>query len=98
MNYPNHVAEDEKVRRLQALQARQREIQQIHNDTLVGQEVEVLIENQNQRLGQWVGRTTSNKVVNFASAGEELGGYARVLVTRAGPNSLVGVKVGEGRA
>ncbi len=98
MSYPDHVDEEEKVRRLQALQARQREIQQVRNDTLVGQEVEVLIENQNQRLGQWVGRTTANKVVNFESAGEELGGYARVLITRAGPNSLVGVKAKEGGA
>ena len=93
MSYPNPVDEEEKVRRLMALQVRQKEIQQARNDALVGQEVEVLIENQNERLSQWVGRTTTNKVVNFAGGQEELGGYARVLITRAGPNSLVGEKV-----
>jgi len=83
------VAEEEQGRRLVTLQARQREIQLVRNQTLVGQEFEVLIEGSN-RPGQWAGRTTANRVVNFASLREEPGSYATVRVTGAGPSSLVG--------
>jgi len=90
MNFSSQIPEEEKVRRLQVLQARQREIQLARNERLVGQELEVLVENHSERTGQWVGRTTANRVVNFESAREELGSYVPVRVTRAGPNSLVG--------
>ena len=73
-----------------ALQARQREIQLRRNESLVGGEVEVLVESRNPRQAQWTGRTTANRVVNFSSPSETLGSYVRVRVTRAGPNSLVG--------
>ncbi len=93
MSFSGQIPEEEKVRRLQVLQARQREIQLARNERLVGQEVEVLVESHSERTGQWVGRTTANRVVNFESAGEELGSYIPVRVTRAGPNSLVGERV-----
>ncbi|MGH9804737.1 MAG: TRAM domain-containing protein, partial [Candidatus Acidiferrales bacterium] len=92
-NYPDQLPEEEKTRRLMALQARQREIQLRRNERLVGEEVEVLVESRNPKQLQWRGRTTSNRVVNFASSEEKLGSYVRVLVTRAGPNSLVGERV-----
>lgn len=87
------VPDEETGRRLVVLQARQRKIQLARNQALVGQEFEVLVESDNPRQGQWVGRTTSNRVVNFTGPAAELGGYVRVLVTRAGPNSLVGERV-----
>jgi tRNA-2-methylthio-N6-dimethylallyladenosine synthase len=93
MGFPDQVPEEEKVRRLQAVQARQREIQEARNQRLVGREVEVLIEGHNEKTSQWLGRTTANRVVNFESVGEELGSYVPVRVTRAGPNSLVGERV-----
>src|SRR3989338_7656572 len=83
------VAEEEQGRRLVVLQARQREIQLVRNQALVGQEFEVLVEGSN-RPGQWAGRTTANRVVNFASLREEPGSYVAVRVTGAGPSSLVG--------
>lgn len=92
-NYPDQLPEEEKTRRLMALQARQREIQLKRNERLVGEEVEVLVESRNPKQVQWTGRTTSNRVVNFESAEEKLGSYVRVKVTRAGPNSLVGERV-----
>ena len=92
-DYPGQLAEEEKTRRLIALQARQREIQLRRNEALVGGEVEVLVESRNPKQLQWTGRTTSNRVVNFASAEEKLGSYVRVRVTRAGPHSLVGERV-----
>jgi tRNA-2-methylthio-N6-dimethylallyladenosine synthase len=93
LGFEQPVPEEEQGRRLIVLQARQREIQLARNQALVGQEVEVLVESRNPRRDQWTGRTTSNKVVNFASAQEELGSYVPVRVTQAGPNSLVGERV-----
>lgn len=87
------VPEEEQGRRLSILQAKQREIQLARNQALVGQELEVLVESHNPRRGQWTGRTTTNKVVNFASPGEKPGSYAWVRVTSAGPNSLVGERI-----
>jgi len=86
------VPEEEMGRRLVALQASQREIQLARNQSLVGREFEVLVESHN-RQGQWVGRTTTNRVVNFASGEEKLGDYVPVRVVSAGPNSLVGERV-----
>jgi tRNA-2-methylthio-N6-dimethylallyladenosine synthase len=44
-------------------------------------------------LGQAVGRTSSNRVVNFPGTPEDVGQYLRIAVTSAGPNSLVGERV-----
>ncbi len=88
------VPEEEKGRRLAILQERQRLIQIARNEALVGQTFEVLVDGRHQAKGQWAGRTTSNRVVNFVSPRESLlGEYLQVRVTRAGPNSLVGEQV-----
>ncbi|MGC2420059.1 MAG: tRNA (N6-isopentenyl adenosine(37)-C2)-methylthiotransferase MiaB [Candidatus Acidiferrales bacterium] len=88
------VPEEEKGRRLAVLQERQREIQAARNDKLVGSEFEVLVDAWHAAKGQWAGRSSSNRVVNFTSPGENLlGQYLQVRVTRAGPNSLVGEQV-----
>jgi tRNA-2-methylthio-N6-dimethylallyladenosine synthase len=84
------VAEEEKGRRLGELQERQRQIQLRRNQALIGREFEVLVEGYQQRLGQAVGRTTSNRVLNFAGEADWVGHYMDVRVTAAGPNSLVG--------
>jgi tRNA-2-methylthio-N6-dimethylallyladenosine synthase len=88
------LPEEEKGRRLSLLQERQKEIQLARNRALVGQPFEVLVDNRGHKRGQWAGRTTSNRVVNFNSGRENLlGEYVRVEVTQAGPNSLVGVEI-----
>jgi tRNA-2-methylthio-N6-dimethylallyladenosine synthase len=85
------IPEEEKGRRLAVLQQRQREIQSVRNETLVGQAFEVLVDGRHFGRGQWTGRSTSNRVINFTSPLESLlGQYVQVMVTRAGPNSLVG--------
>jgi tRNA-2-methylthio-N6-dimethylallyladenosine synthase len=94
IGYADPVPDEVKSQRLTALQEKQRSIQIRRNAALVGTEQEVLVEGRHEALGQWVGRTTQNRVVNFTiPSGEEirLGEYRRVQVTRAGPNSLVGV-------
>ncbi|HWQ56239.1 MAG TPA: tRNA (N6-isopentenyl adenosine(37)-C2)-methylthiotransferase MiaB [Bryobacteraceae bacterium] len=88
------IPDEEKTRRLMALNERQRAIQISRNSALIGGVEEVLVEGRNQALGQWIGRTSQNRTLNFTHAGSNgdslIGRYLRVRVTRAGPNSLVG--------
>jgi tRNA-2-methylthio-N6-dimethylallyladenosine synthase len=88
----NQVSEEEKGRRLSILQEKQRSIQIRRNAELIGSVQEVLVEGRNDALGQWIGRTSQNRTLNFTHPGNGslLGKYLNVLVTRAGPNSLVG--------
>jgi tRNA-2-methylthio-N6-dimethylallyladenosine synthase len=93
------VPEEEKGRRLTILQEKQRAIQIHRNADLVGTIEEVLVEGRNRATGQWVGRTSGNRVLNFIHPenGHSLvGEYLDVRVTRAGPNSLAGEAVGRG--
>jgi tRNA-2-methylthio-N6-dimethylallyladenosine synthase len=91
---PDAVPDEEKQRRLAIVQEKQRSIQIRRNAERIGAVQEVLVEGRNQALGQWIGRTTDNRVLNFThsdSAAQNLvGRYLAVLVTRSGPNSLVG--------
>jgi len=91
VGWADSVAEEEKARRLMILQEHQRQIQWGRNQSLVGRTFEVLVEGFQPHLGQAVGRTTSNRVINFPGEPEWLGHYSSVLVTAAGPNSLVGM-------
>ncbi len=87
------IPEQEAGRRLSIIQQRQRAIQLSRNSALTGSTQEVLVEGYNQATGQWIGRTSQNRVLNFSAppAVEGLAGrYAVVLVTGAGPNSLTG--------
>jgi tRNA-2-methylthio-N6-dimethylallyladenosine synthase len=91
------IPEEEKTRRLTIVQERQRAIQIRRNSETIGAVQEVLVEGRNQALGQWIGRTSQNRTLNFAHeicTGESpIGRYLNVRVTRAGPNSLVGESV-----
>jgi tRNA-2-methylthio-N6-dimethylallyladenosine synthase len=84
------VPEAEKSERLAAIQERQRQIQWRRYQALVGGEFEVLVESFQARLGQVVGRTSSNRIVNFQGTPDGVGEYMNVRVKSAGPNSLVG--------
>jgi tRNA-2-methylthio-N6-dimethylallyladenosine synthase len=97
------ISEAEKVKRHAVLQDRQRGIQVAYNETLVGREFEVLVDSQHraklgQNRGQWSGRTSGNRIVNFgvpeAHEGNLLGRYVRVRVTRGGQYSIVGELAG----
>jgi len=88
------IPEEEKGTRLAILQERQRQIQIARNEKLIGQTFEVLVDGRHASRGQWTGRTTGNRVLNFTSRHENiLGEYAQVRVTHAGPHSLVGEHV-----
>jgi tRNA-2-methylthio-N6-dimethylallyladenosine synthase len=95
----DQIPEDEKGRRLAILQDRQRAIQIRRNNRYVGVVEECLVEGFNQATGQWIGRTSQNKTLNFLRTGTEealLGRYVNARVTRAGPNSLAGEREGAG--
>jgi tRNA-2-methylthio-N6-dimethylallyladenosine synthase len=96
LGFADTIPEEEKGRRLALLQEVQRQIQVRRNLALVGRTFEVLVEGYESRLGQAVGRTTSNRVLNFAGEPDDLGTYRQVRVTAAGPNSLVGERVESG--
>ncbi|MBL8227411.1 MAG: tRNA (N6-isopentenyl adenosine(37)-C2)-methylthiotransferase MiaB [Bryobacterales bacterium] len=93
----DQIPEEEKGRRLTILQEKQRGIQLRRNSDMIGNVEEVMVEGLNKATGQWIGRTSQNKTLNFTtgqSNGESLvGSYLPVRVTRAGPNSLVGESV-----
>jgi tRNA-2-methylthio-N6-dimethylallyladenosine synthase len=87
------IPDAEKARRLAVLNDRQKQIGARRNSRHVGQVLEVMVEGKNAARGQWVGRTSQIKVMNFTvPSGVELatGSYVNVLVTGSFPNSLVG--------
>jgi tRNA-2-methylthio-N6-dimethylallyladenosine synthase len=89
----DQIPEEEKGRRLSILQEKQREVQIRQNATYVNKVEECLVEGFNKATGQWIGRTSQNKTLNFLrpAADDDLRGrYVEVRVTRAGPNSLAG--------
>jgi tRNA-2-methylthio-N6-dimethylallyladenosine synthase len=91
----DRIPEEEKQRRLVILQEKQRAIQIRRNAELIGGIQEVLVEGRNHALGQWIGRTSCNRTLNFTHPATDglAGQYLPVRVTRSGPNSLVGESV-----
>ena len=90
--FADRIPEEEKQRRLAILQEKQRAIQIRRNAEMIGETREVMVEGRNHALGQWIGRTSDNRTLNFTHPATEglLGRYLPVRVTRSGPNSLVG--------
>ena len=85
------VDENEKTRRIVALQALQREIQSGLNERMVGQTVEVLVDAASRRREvELSGRTSTNVVVNLPGPAEWIGRTLPVRVERAGPHSVWG--------
>ena len=90
------IPEEEKARRLEVLMARQREIQIARYKKYIGTISEVMVEGRNESRGQWIGRTSQNKTLNFTApetAAPKVGTYVPVRATASFPNSLVGEMV-----
>jgi len=103
LGFADHIPEEEKSRRLAILQEKQRAIQIRRNSEAVGTVEEAFVEGYNHATGQWIGRTSQNRPLNFvhpqhagpgdgvAFSGATLAGtWWNVRVTRAGANSLAG--------
>jgi tRNA-2-methylthio-N6-dimethylallyladenosine synthase len=88
---PDDVPEEEKTRRIMALQALQRGIQSALNARLVGAEVEVLVDAASRRREtELSGRTSQNVVVNLPGPSSWIGQTVRVRVERSGAHSVWG--------
>jgi tRNA-2-methylthio-N6-dimethylallyladenosine synthase len=93
LTYIDSISEQEKSLRLSVLNARQKEISAALNQRHLGEVVEAMVEGRNPARGQWVGRTSQHKVLNFTTNGGEeprMGQYVPVRVTAVFPNSLLG--------
>ncbi|HEV2063081.1 MAG TPA: tRNA (N6-isopentenyl adenosine(37)-C2)-methylthiotransferase MiaB [Thermoanaerobaculia bacterium] len=85
------VVAAERLKRLLDLQT---ELQAESNGSLVGRNLEVLVESRD-RKGQATGRTACNRIVHFPEGENPLpgGSYALVRIGRGLPNSLLGDRV-----
>jgi tRNA-2-methylthio-N6-dimethylallyladenosine synthase len=90
LHMPDALPEEEKSRRLLIMQERQRDIQKQRNLHHINQTLEVMVESRNEARGQWTGRSSQNKTVNFTGSNCAPGSYTSVRITSTFPNSLVG--------
>ena len=87
----DEVPDEEKTRRIMALQALQRDIQTGLNAELVGRTVEVLVDAASRRNdSELSGRTSTNVVVNLPGETTWIGRLVPVRIERAGPHSVWG--------
>src|SRR5262245_3098723 len=95
---PDDVPEAEKSRRIALLQRLQRELQTGLNQTLVGTDVDVLVDAASRRRDtELSGRTSTNVVVNLPGPAAWIGRTIGVRVERAGPHSVWGRAAGVDR-
>jgi tRNA-2-methylthio-N6-dimethylallyladenosine synthase len=93
---PDDVPEEEKTRRIVALQQVLRRIQWGLHERAVGHTVDVLVDHTSRRR-EWElsGRTSGNTVVNFPGDPSLVGRIVPVTIRRAGPNSVWGERANE---
>jgi tRNA-2-methylthio-N6-dimethylallyladenosine synthase len=85
------VTEDEKTRRIVALQALQRGIQTRLNEAAIGRSVEVLVDAASRRREtELSGRTSGNVVVNLPGPANWIGRTVTVRIARASAHSVWG--------
>jgi len=95
-SYPDDVTPEEKKHRLAILQRRLEELAQAKSRAMVGTIQRVLVTGHARKDAAEVsGRTENNRVVNFAGDASLIGGFCRVRITAALPNSLRGELVAE---
>ena len=82
------VPQTEKEGRRRAVEALQERLLTEANAALLGQEVEILVED--RQRGRWRGRTTANKLVFFSDGEDWRGRLARVRICHTSPWSLRG--------
>jgi tRNA-2-methylthio-N6-dimethylallyladenosine synthase len=85
---PDDVPQEEKDRCRKMIEQLQEEIAGEINQRLLGETVEVLVEEKHK--GKWKGRTRTHKLVFFKDDGDWRGKLAQVKITWAGPWSMQG--------
>ena len=92
---PDHVAEEVKVERLARLQELLLKQQQDFSRSLIGREIDLLLEKPGRMPGQLIGRSPWLQSVNVDAKASKIGDIINVRITAAGPNSLF-AEVAEG--
>jgi tRNA-2-methylthio-N6-dimethylallyladenosine synthase len=95
--FEDNVTAEEKKERLQKVEKLQEEVQGAINARLLGQSVEILVEGRNK--GKWYGRTRTDKLVFFNSAGNSaklpdvnlVGQTVIIKIEKTSPWSLQGI-------
>ncbi len=85
------VSEEEKRQRLSALLALQQEITLKKHICLEGSVKEIFVEGKNRNGSQWMGRTRTNKIVNFSASSDVYGHFLDITIKKGCDNSLVGM-------
>jgi tRNA-2-methylthio-N6-dimethylallyladenosine synthase len=95
-NLDDNVPQEEKMRRLHAVEELQERIATEINSALLDTNQEVLVEG--EKDGTFTGRNRMNKLVHFAAEppGTEIGEFVHVRITRTTPWSLCGHQVSAG--
>lgn len=89
-DYPGELPYDLKIERLDRLLDVQKKITRDYNEAQVGTLQEVLVEGASKRSGQFFGRNTYNRIVNFAGDGSLSGSLVNVEIVTGYQNSLLG--------
>jgi tRNA-2-methylthio-N6-dimethylallyladenosine synthase len=90
---PDDVPEEEKMERFRQIEELQEGISLKIHQSLIDEEVEVLVEEKHR--GSWKGRTRTNKLVFFEDEANWRGKLAKVRLHRAGSWSLNGTRLGQ---
>ena len=88
--YNDDVPEEKKKERLKYVQNVQREISLRKNKEKIGRIEEVLIDGHSRNKAQVMGRTRTNRIVNFVGRGNLIGEMINARIIAATANSLVG--------
>jgi tRNA-2-methylthio-N6-dimethylallyladenosine synthase len=89
--YKDDISEETKKDRLKTLQSLQQTISLRKNREKIGSVEEILVDGPAKlKNGQVMGRTRCNRIVNFPGSQELVGTLARVRITGATANSLLG--------
>lgn len=90
-DFSGKVDEQEKKRRLKELQTYQKKVSLAKNQVLEGSNQEVLVEGTSKKSSQeWMGRTRTNKIINFPGPSDLFGKTVQVRIEKAYINSLKG--------
>lgn len=87
---PDPIGKHEKQARLERLLAAQKRITRDLHRSLIGHELEVLVEGVGRHDGQIFGRTSGNRIVNFTGPVEKIGAMQKVLIVKDSQNSMMG--------
>jgi len=86
--WEDDVPRETKLARHHAVEQLQERLSKEHNDRLLGQEMELLVDGQGN--GRWRGRTRGNKLVFFEDTADRLGQMVYARITEATPWFLRG--------